>query len=144
MTCRTVLKALALGIPAFAVVAFLVGVVGYGLLGIGQAPPPPMDDLRVSNDDDANHTVRIEVFPTRDTSAEGLGDRTVFTATRTLESGATAAFDGATPAGEEYRLVVTVDDREPRTFEIDGPDDYCQTNVEIESGGAVEVGTGCA
>jgi hypothetical protein len=143
MTARRIWKALALGIPAFAVLAFLVGVVGYGLLGIGQAPPP-MDDLRVSNDDDGNHTVRIEVFPASDTSAKGLGDRTVFTATRTLESGATAAFDGVTPAGEEYRLVVTVDDRDSRTFEIDGPDDYCQTNVEIEAGGAVEVGTGCA
>jgi hypothetical protein len=138
MAARRILKVLALGIPAFAVVAFLVGVVGFGLLGIGQAPPS-MDDLRVSNDDDESHTVRIEIFPVNES-----GDSPPFTATRTLEPGAETAFDGVAEEGEPHRLVVTVDDREPQTFERDGPDDYCRIEIEIASGGEVEVRMGCA
>ncbi|MFC4449432.1 hypothetical protein [Halorussus aquaticus] len=120
----------------FLVFAVLVGtVVAFGFLGFGQSPPP-MDDLRVSNDDDTNHTVDLRIV-----AANGSVS---FERSVRLGSAERVSFDGTTKRGSEYRLRVAVDDREPESFEISGQDDLCTTAVRVEANATVEVVTSCA
>ncbi|WP_135851790.1 hypothetical protein [Halorussus salinus] len=144
MTDSTFWKGLALWFAGFAALALLGGaVLGVVFLGIGQAPPPPMDDLRVSNGDDQNHTVRIEIVPVN-VSATGESPDTFTESIASLEPGESVAFEEATAAGEEYRLVVAVDDRDPESFAVTGTDDYCTTEIRVEANATVEVVTSCA
>ena len=136
MTDRTFWKGLALWLSFFAVLALVVGAVfAFGFLSVGRAPAA-MDDLHVSNDDDANHTVRIEIV--------AANDSTVFERTVRLAPDERVSFENATARGRQYRLVVAVDDRESRSFAIEGPDDLCMTEVRVESNAAVDIVTGCA
>ncbi|MFC4548993.1 MULTISPECIES: hypothetical protein [Halorussus] len=138
MADSTFFRGLTLWLTAFAVVGAVAGgVVAFGFLGIGHAPPA-MDDLHLTNGDDANHTVRIEVSPANETG------RTVFSKTVRLDAGARVSFENATAVGERYRLGVAVDDRNPESFEIEGPDDRCTTEIRIEANATVEVGQICA
>ncbi|WP_137283561.1 hypothetical protein [Halorussus salinisoli] len=136
MTDSTFRKGLAVWLSVFAILAVVGAVVAFGFLGLGRAPPP-MDDLHVSNHDDANHTVRVEVVAANDSA-------TTFEGTVTLSPGERVSFDGTTAYDREYRLLVAVDGRESESFDIEGPDDLCTTEVRVESSATIEVGTGCA
>lgn len=139
MTDSVFWKGLVLWMAGFAVFALVGGgVFAAVFFGIGQSPEA-MDDLYVSNRDDGNHTVRIEVTP-----ANASDDSSTFDRATTLEASESRSFDGATEVDEAYGLLVTVDDREPESFELTGPDDYCTTEVRVESSTTVEVGTSCA
>lgn len=149
MTDSTFWKGLALWLAGFAALVLFGGaVLAVAFLGIGQAPPP-MDDLHVSNDDSETHTVRIEVIPANgsisgsasasDRSPDAFGETIA-----SLEPDESVAFEEATEEGEEYRLVVAVDDRDPESFAVVGSDDYCTTEVWVEANATVEVGASCA
>ena len=137
----------------FALLALFGGaILGVAFLGIGQTPGAT-DDLRVSNHGDENHTVRIEAVPANESGSESAStsgeslDTNANTFAETigsLEPNESVAFEEATAAGEEYRLVVTVDDRDPESFAVTGTDDYCTTEVWVEANATVEVGASCA
>lgn len=132
-------KGLALWLGGFAVLALVGGgVLGLAFLGAEQSPAAS-DDLRISNHDEENHTVRIEAVPTN--ASDGLP---VLEEAVTLEANESVRLDGATEAGEAYRLVVAIDDRDPESFEIRGPDDHCTTEVWVESNATADVVTACA
>ena len=116
---------------------FLVGggVAGFAFLSANRAPPP-MDDLHLSNDDGVNRLVRVEVVPTN-------GSDAVFAERVELGPDERVSFDGTTESGESYRLVVAVGDREPASFEIEGPDGLCTIDVRVENATA-EAGMMCA
>lgn len=139
MTDSVFWKGLTLWFAGFAIFALVGGgVFGAVFFGLGQSPDA-MDDIHVWNHDDENHTVRIETI-----RANASDESVVFDRVTTLNASESMRFDGATEVDEAYRLLVTVGDREPESFEITGPDDYCTTNVRVESNATVEVGTGCA
>ena len=150
MTDSTFWKGLALWFAGFALLALFGGaVLAVAFLGVGQAPPPPMDDLHVSNDDSENHTVRIEVIPANasvsgSASASDRSPDAFVETVASLEPDESVAFEETTEEDEEYRLVVTVDDRDSESFAVTGTDDYCTTGVWVEANATVEVATSCA
>ncbi|UPV73140.1 hypothetical protein M0R89_11335 [Halorussus limi] len=141
MTDSVFWKGLTLWLGGFAAFALLVGgVFAVAFLGIGQAPSA-MDDLHVSNDDDANHTVRIEVIPA---NASGESQDVFAEEVASLRPNESVSWSNATQAGEEYRLVVSVDGREPKSFAVTGPYDHCTTEVWVGANATVEVVASCA
>lgn len=145
MADSTFFRGLALWLTAFAVVGVVAGgAVAFGLLGIGRAPPA-MDDLHLANGDDETHAVRVDVVPLdAETASAGEPGPTAFEKTVRLDAGERVSFENATAVGERYRLVVAVDDGSPESFEIEGPDDRCTTEVRIETNATVDVGQICA
>lgn len=136
MADSTFFKGLAMWFAGFAVLALVVGgVAGLAFLSEDRTPPP-MDDLHVHNEDDAIHSVRVELFPEN-------GSDSVFSELADLDPNGTASFDDTTERGESYRLVVAVDDRESKSFDVEGPDGLCTIDVWIENA-TVETGMGCA
>lgn len=136
MTDRTFWKGLAVWLSTFAVLSLVVGgVVAVGFLELGREPPA-MDDLHVSNRDDANRTVRVAVVTSNGS--------TTFERTVRIAPDERVSFDGTTERGREYRLRVAVDDRDTATFRVEGPDDRCTVEVEIGANATARVGYPCA
>ncbi|UPV99203.1 hypothetical protein M0R88_11775 [Halorussus gelatinilyticus] len=145
MTDSTFWKGLALWFAGFGLLALFGGaVVGVAFLGFGQTPEAT-DDLRVSNGDDERHSVRIKAIPSNASTPGDSTDSDAFAEeVASLGPNESVAWSNATAAGEEYRLVVTVDDREPKSFAVTGPDDLCTTGVRVEANATVEVVASCA
>ncbi|WP_135825407.1 hypothetical protein [Halorussus ruber] len=141
MTDRAFWKGSTLRFAGLGTLALAVGVVGgvvaFGVLDVTRTPPP-IDDLLVSNEDDANRTVRVAVFP-----ANGSGESAAFEANVTLTPDERRSFAETTERDETYRLLVAVDGREPESFEIVGPDRRCATIVQVESNATADVWRGC-
>ncbi|WP_115862787.1 hypothetical protein [Halorussus litoreus] len=137
MTDSAFLRGLLLWFGGFAVLAALVGgVVAFGFLGVGQSPPS-MDSLHLHNADGANHSVRLELVAANESTA-------ALSARLDLGPDERRSFDAATERGRAYRLVVTVDDSDRRSFDVEGPDDLCTIEVRIDANATVETGTSCA
>lgn len=136
MTDATFFKGLALWFAGFVALALVAGgVAGVAFLSEDRSPPA-MDDLHVHNEDYASHSVRVEIFPEN-------GSGAVFSERVELQPDERIAFDDTTERGESYRLVVSVDDREPKSFDATGPDGLCTIDVWVEDA-TVETGMGCA
>ena len=137
MADSTFFRGLALWFVGFAVLALFGG----GVLGVSHLvadhSSTPMDAVRVSNDDDANHTVRLDVSPINESA-------TTFAKTVRLRPGETVSFDEPLESGRQYRLLVAVDGEEAQSFEVDGPDDHCTIGVYVESDANATVVSSCA
>ena len=136
MAGSTFFKGLAVWFAGFVALALVVGgVAGLAFLSEDRSPPPT-DDLHVHNGDDASHSVRIEFFPEN-------GSDAVFSELADLDPNETVSFENATEHGESYRLVISVDDRESKSFDAEGPDGLCTMDVWVENA-TVETGMSCA
>lgn len=137
MVDRTSFNGLAVWFAGIVALALVVGgSVGVAVLS-GDRSPPRMDDLHVSNHDDRIHRVHVEISSADDSEV-------VFSETVRVDPDERLSWETATEYDREYRLVATVDDRAPESFDRTGPDDLCTTEVRIESNGTVETGTSCA
>ncbi|WP_132057510.1 hypothetical protein [Halorussus amylolyticus] len=137
MADSTFFKGLAIwfaGLALFGLVVF--GVAGVTFLSDDRSHSA-MDDLHISNNDNETHRIHVEV-----TSANG--SNVTVSETVRVEPDERISWENATAYGHYYRLVVTVGDREPESFNVEGPDDLCTTEIWIESNGTVETGMLCA